>query len=239
MRVGCALSMPRSSRLRTRPLSRSRKPHQRWTSRPVPLLPTTIFVAPGAEASMNAMAPPSTDPIDALLIRAWDRYHDNDLDGARAAVEEIWAQLTPDHADVVQVVTLRAHIQILDKQPREALGTIGQALDWGIHHPNIDMLQGVIVENAGMTSLEREHQQTCLERAEAAFLACVTHDAKISARDNSARRHDLGGKHPSRDRSPHPRGRRRCPTGVRGRPRVGPGARRGDDRADGVLARIW
>ena len=144
----------------------------------------TIFVAPGAEASMNAMAPPSTDPIDALLIRAWDRYHDNDLDGARAAVEEIWAQLTPDHADVVQVVTLRAHIQILDKQPREALGTIGRALDWGIHHPNIDMLQGVIVENAGMTSLEREHQQTCLERAEAAFLACVTHDAKISARDS-------------------------------------------------------
>ena len=73
------------------------------------------------------------------------------------------------------------HIRILDKQPREALGTIGQALDWD-HHPNIDMLQGVIVEN--MTSLEREHQQTCLERAEAAFLACVTHDAKISARDS-------------------------------------------------------
>ena len=132
---------------------------------------------------MNAMAPPSTDPIDALLIRAWDRYHDNDLDGARAAVEEIWAQLTPDHADVVQVVTLRAHIQILDKQPREALGTIGRALDWGIHHPNIDMLQGVIVENAGMTcSSESTNRRVSSEQA--AFLACVTHDAKISARDS-------------------------------------------------------
>ena len=65
-----------------------------------------------------------------------------------------------------------------------ALGTIGLALDWGIDHPYFDMLQGVIVENAGMTSLEREHQQTCLERAEAAFLACVTHDAEISARDS-------------------------------------------------------
>ena len=146
----------------------------------------TFFVAPGEQAppptSPNVSAVSS--PIDGLLIHAWDRYHDNDLDGAREAVEKIWQQLTPDHPDVVQVVTLRAHIQILDKQPREALGTIGEALDWGIHHPNIDMLQGVIVENAGMTSLEREHQQTCLERAEAAFLACTTHDAKISARDS-------------------------------------------------------
>ena len=146
----------------------------------------TFFVAPGQEAPVanQTQAPSPSGPIDALLIQAWDRYHDNDLDGSRKAVEEIWAQLTPDHPDVVQVVTLRAHIQILDKQPREALGTIGQALDWGIHHPNIDMLQGVIVENAGMTSLEHEHQQTCLERAEAAFIACVTHDAKISARDS-------------------------------------------------------
>ena len=146
----------------------------------------TVFVAPGSESqtASQSAAQVTTTSFEALLIQAWDRYHDNDLDGARAAVEKIWSQLTQGHPDVVQVVTLRAHIQILDQQPREALGSIAQALDWGIHHPNIDMLQGVIAETAGMASLEREHQQACLERAEAAFMACIAHDAEISPRDS-------------------------------------------------------
>ena len=146
----------------------------------------TVFVAPDGQVAGEAPAAKAcdSDTISERLKQAWERYHDNDLDGARSAVENIWPQLTPAHPDVVQVVTLRAHIQVLDREPREALGTIGQALDWGIHHPNIDMLQGVIVENAGMTSLEHDHQQTCLERAEAAFMACVAHDAEISARDS-------------------------------------------------------
>jgi len=139
-----------------------------------------VFVAP--ERPDEADIAPSG--IDGLLIQAWDRYHDNDLNGARAAVEEIWGQLDKDHVDVVQVVTLRAHIQILDGNPREALGSIAQALEWGIHHPNLDMLQGVIAESTGMSSVERSHQQECLERAEAAFVAAASYDAEISARDS-------------------------------------------------------
>jgi protein-tyrosine sulfotransferase len=158
------------------------------TAEPTPeAMPTEVqapteafFVAPGQED--DAEAPP--EGIDALLIHAWDRYHDDDLDGARAAVETMWSSLDPKYPDVLQVITLRAHIQILDQCPRDALGTIGQALEWGIHHPNMDLLQGVIAESAGMGSLERAHQQECLERAEAAFVAAAAYDGEISARES-------------------------------------------------------
>jgi len=139
-----------------------------------------VFVAPGQEHLVDEQL----DPIESQLITAWDRYHDNDLDGARTVIEKIWAQLEPSHPDVVQVVTLRAHIQILEGNSREALGSIGRALEWGIHHPNLDMLQGVIAENTGMASMSRDHQQECLERAETAFSSCVSYDAEITARNS-------------------------------------------------------
>ena len=165
-------------------VSRSRKPHQWWTSRPVPLRQRDHFRRSGGRSldephgspinrSHRCAAHSRLGPLPRQRSGWRARRGRRDLDTADTGPCRCGPGGHPSctHSD-------------FDKQPREALGTIGQALDWGIHHPNIDMLQGVIVENAGMTSLEREHQQTCLERAEAAFLACVTHDAKISARDS-------------------------------------------------------
>jgi len=145
-----------------------------------------VFVAPNAtvHTPKEAASGVGQSSSDDLLIHAWDRYHDNDLDGTRTAIEKIWSTLTQDDPNVVQVVTLRAHIQVLDGDPKSALGTIGQALDWGIHHPNLDMLQGVIAENTGMRSGSIDHQRECLARAESAFEACVSYPAAVSARDS-------------------------------------------------------
>jgi tetratricopeptide (TPR) repeat protein len=145
-----------------------------------------VYVAPGQQAPTPAQVQPEDAAIniDDLIVHAWERYHDDDLDGARTAVETMWGHIHGEHPEVVQVITLRAHIQILDGQEREALGTIGQALEWGVHHPNMDMLQGVIAESAGMGSIERGHHLECMERAETAFLAAASYDGEISARDS-------------------------------------------------------
>ncbi len=144
-----------------------------------------FFVAPGQESrSSNSEEAPSSDPVAAHLAEAWHGYHNDNLDQARESAEAAWSLLTAEHPEVIQVMTLRAHIQILDANPKAALGTIAKVLEWGFHHPNIDMLQGVVAETTGMTSLEYGHQQACLERAEAAFMACTAHDGEISARDS-------------------------------------------------------
>jgi len=148
--------------------------------------PQDIFVAPDATVHVPSAMPaePAVGSTDNMLIHAWDRYHDNDLDGARAAVDTVWSVLKADDPNVIQAVTLRAHIQVLDADPKAALESIGRALDWGSHHPNLDMIQGVIAESAGMRSNDSAHQRTCLQRAEACFQACVSYPTTVSARDS-------------------------------------------------------
>jgi tetratricopeptide (TPR) repeat protein len=147
-----------------------------------------LFSAPGAvQVSTQAVVEADTqpfDPVAVLLGDAWEHYHADNLDGAWAAVEEIWGQIESDHPDVVQVATLRAHIKILGGEYREALESIGRVLEWGIHHPNMDMLQGVVAENTAMTSVNYSHHHQCLERAEAAFSACIGYSSEISAQDS-------------------------------------------------------
>jgi tetratricopeptide (TPR) repeat protein len=147
-----------------------------------------LFSAPGAaQGSTQAIPSADTQPADeitALLGEAWEHYHGDNIDGAWAAVEKIWGQIESDHEDLIQVATLRAHIKILGGEYREALESIGRVLEWGIHHPNMDMLQGVVAENAAMRSVNYAHHHECLERAEVAFTACTSYTAEISARDS-------------------------------------------------------
>jgi tetratricopeptide (TPR) repeat protein len=151
-----------------------------------------LFSAPGAApsaalGSTQAILSADTQPADeitVLLGEAWGHYHGDNLDGAWAAIEEIWGQIESDHEDLIQVATLRAHIKILGGEYREALESIGRVLEWGIHHPNMDMLQGVVAENAAMRSVNYAHHHECLERAEVAFVACTSYTAEISARDS-------------------------------------------------------
>lgn len=147
-----------------------------------------LFSAPGVAAVSTQAAPQNDvqepDQISGLLADAWEHYHGDSLDGAWASVEEIWALIDADHKDLVQVATLRAHIKILGGEYREALESIGRVLEWGIHHPNMDMLQGVVAENAAMRSMNYAHHHECLERAEAAFSACIGYSSEISARDS-------------------------------------------------------
>jgi len=144
----------------------------------------SLYSTPEATASVASTADPKPETTEAQLIHAWDRYHDNDLEGCSETVEAIWAEMTADSPDAIQVATLRAHIFILKNDYRSALSTIGVVLDWGIHHPNMDMLQGVIAENTAMKSADFSHHMECLSRAEAAFAACVTYQDEISARDS-------------------------------------------------------
>jgi protein-tyrosine sulfotransferase len=141
-----------------------------------------VFVAPNS--TVHVPASPVLGATSDMLERAWSCYHGNDLVGARAAIEQVWSVLKSDDPNAIQAVTLRAHIQVLDAEPKAALESIGRALDWGIHHPNLDMIQGVIAENTGMRSNDSAHQKTCLERAEAAFQACISYPAAVSARDS-------------------------------------------------------
>jgi tetratricopeptide (TPR) repeat protein len=148
-----------------------------------------VFVAPNAEVygsgtSTEVDTDVPTGASERLLLEAWDRYHDNDLEGTCSAVEKLWEGLTQEDPNVIQVVTLRAHTQILVHEYKEAIGTIGTALEWGIHHPNLDMLQGVVAENTAMRSHSSRHRRECLLRAEAAFLACITYEGELSARDS-------------------------------------------------------
>ena len=148
-----------------------------------------VFVAPNAEVydsgtSVKTGSDAPKNSSDQLLFQAWDRYHDNDLEGTCAAVEQLWSELRQEDPHVVQVVTLRAHTQILVHEYKEAIGTIGTALEWGIHHPNLDMLQGVVAENTAMRSHSSRHRRECLQRAESAFLACINYEGELSARDS-------------------------------------------------------
>ena len=145
-----------------------------------------FFVSPDqqVQTAKESVPPPTQSASDALLIQAWDRYHDNDLEGTRTAIERVWSELTPTDPNLVQAVTLRAHVQVLDGDPKSALESIGRALEWGSHHPNFDMLQGVIAENTGMRSNDVKHQRECLQRAETCFEACVSYPAATSARDS-------------------------------------------------------
>jgi tetratricopeptide (TPR) repeat protein len=144
----------------------------------------SLYSAPKANEPVVSTDEAQAPTTEAQLTHAWDRYHDNDLEACSDTVEAIWSGLTADHIDAVQVATLRAHIFILTNDYRSALETIGTVLDWGIHHPNMDMLQGVIAENTAMRSADFAHHMECLSRAEAAFAACVTYQDEISARDS-------------------------------------------------------
>ena len=145
----------------------------------------SLYAAPDAAVDKTeAAASALVDSIEQRLIRAWDRYHDNDLEGCSAAVEALWSEMGPEQPELVQLATLRAHVFILQDDYREALNTIGSVLEWGVHHPNMDMLQGVVAENTAMRSAKYEHRMECLERADAAFSACVAYDAEISPRDS-------------------------------------------------------
>ncbi|MGB0640146.1 MAG: glycosyltransferase, partial [Myxococcota bacterium] len=125
-----------------------------------------VFVAPNAEvygagSSTQLNGDASTGSSEHLLFQAWDRYHDNDLEGTCAAVAQLWEGLTREDPNVIQVVTLRAHTEILKHNYKEAIGAIGHALEWGIHHPNLDMLQGVVAENTAMRSHSSRHRREC------------------------------------------------------------------------------
>ncbi len=145
-----------------------------------------VYAAPETQTPVAPETPSiaGPGPMEQQLIHAWDRYHDNDLDGCSAAVEALWTQMGPDQPDVVQLATLRAHIFILRDDYRSALDTIGTLLDWGVHHPNMDMLQGVVAENTAMRSSEYAHRMECLDRAAAAFAACAAYTDETSPRDS-------------------------------------------------------
>ncbi|MEC8191127.1 MAG: sulfotransferase [Myxococcota bacterium] len=142
-----------------------------------------VFVAPEADVFCAEAAVDSASTATGLDA-AWAAYHNNDLEACSATVDRLLREANGDSPELIQLVTLRAHLCILKTEFREALDAIGAALALGVHHPNFDMLQGVVAEHTAMQSVDDGHRRECLDRAAAAFKACIAYDGEISAVDS-------------------------------------------------------
>ena len=143
-------------------------------------------VSPYAAPDQIAMIPDdalATANLEDVIAQAWDRYHDDDLPGARRAVDAAWSRLPDDSDARLGVLTLRAHIQLLVEDVKGALLTIDEGWDRGIVHPNLYMLQGVAAEAAAASAETLDKRKQLLELAASAFTKCTEHTEPISARD--------------------------------------------------------
>ena len=122
--------------------------------------------------------------LDAVIAQAWDCYHDDDIDGADAAVSAAWARMSAVTPEALGVLTLRTHIQILRADLTGALKTLEQGWNWGLDHPNLYMLQGVAAETGASTAETSAKRKQLLELAATAFDKCTKHEGEISARDS-------------------------------------------------------
>ena len=141
----------------------------------------SLFVAP--ETSTDCSEATDSSGEQRLEV-AWSLYHSNDIEGSLAVVDSLWSEIEAETPFLVQLATLRAHTLILMEDYRGALDTIGRVLDFGVHHPNLDMLQGVVAEHTAMRSTKPEHRIDCLERAQTAFTSCVRYDGELSPVDS-------------------------------------------------------
>jgi glycosyltransferase involved in cell wall biosynthesis len=109
-----------------------------------PVTPEAAVQAASAELNKDLIpdADLATAAMTDVIAQAWDRYHDDDLDGSRTAVEAAWARMDSDSEGILSMLTLRAHIQMLDGDLKSALQTLDQGWQWGMDHPNLYMLQG-------------------------------------------------------------------------------------------------
>jgi protein-tyrosine sulfotransferase len=123
-------------------------------------------------------------PLIDVIAQSWDRYHDDDLDGAQMAVNAAWDRIDGESKEALNILTLRAHVQLLSHDVKGALLTIERGLEWGIEHPNLYMLQGVAAE-AGAASAETASKRTqLLQLAVTAFTWCIDYTGELSATDS-------------------------------------------------------
>jgi tetratricopeptide (TPR) repeat protein len=150
-----------------------------------PVTPSVAAQAASVDLDMDRIPDPAlaTAALTDVIAQAWDRYHDDDLDGSRAAAAAAWARMDGDSEGILSMLTLRAHIQMLDGDLKSALQTLDQGWQWGMDHPNLYMLQGVAAETAAATADTGSSQRQLLELAATAFTKCVEHNGELSARD--------------------------------------------------------
>ncbi len=149
-------------------------------------MPPASMPVDGVDALNSARIPTqdlSTSALEAVISQAWDRYHDDDLDGARAAVNAAWDRMTAQAPEVLNVLTLRTHIQVLDDDLQAALKTLDQGWEWGLDHPNLYMLQGVAAETGAANATTANQRRQLLELAATAFSKCAEYTGSLSARD--------------------------------------------------------
>ncbi len=86
---------------------------------------------------------------------AAERIHSGDMDGAREAIEAGWSALKVQlrgpglRPTFINLVSVRAHLQLRDRDAEGALNTIRQARAWGANHPNLPYLRGHALEQLG------------------------------------------------------------------------------------------
>ncbi len=138
-----------------------------------------------ADSSSSALVSPSNDEpsIREALAQAWDRYHDDDLAGTRAAIEGVWSRIDATDESALQAATLRIHVHLLDQDAAAALETIAQVRTWGLAHPNLSMLEGVAYEGVAAQALTALDRRTHLESARQAFESCLNYEQDVSAQD--------------------------------------------------------
>ena len=86
---------------------------------------------------------------------AAERIHAGNTKGAREAIEAGWTALKAQLAGpglkptFINLVSVRAHLQLRDGEAEGALDTLRQACAWGADHPNLPYLRGHALEQLG------------------------------------------------------------------------------------------